>query len=236
MTVAAVILAASPQSALADADGLPAVRRLADLAWSGGATPIIVVAADPDGRVAQALAGASVTLAQPAPVAGGPVAQIRRGIEVAGAVIHETSAAIVWPARFTWVGAETVTSLIETHGLAGRAILRPTYGGAPGWPVLVPMTAAEGLAAIDPSRMPDEVIADLAATGIAIREVELGDPGTAYDCDTPRSALPPYQGPPEPPLAHAHEWGAALADQPDDAALEGPALAPYDQAEDPASS
>jgi hypothetical protein len=49
VTVAAVILAASPQSALADADGLPAVRRNADTAWSGGAVPIIVVAADPGG-------------------------------------------------------------------------------------------------------------------------------------------------------------------------------------------
>ncbi len=236
MTVAAVILAASPESALADADGLPAVRRLADLAWSGGATPIVVVAADPEGRVAQALAGASVTLAEPAPVAGGPVAQIVRGIEVAGTVIHETTAAIVWPARFTWVGAETITSLIETHGLAGRAILRPTYAGAAGWPVLVPMTAVDGLGAIDSSRIPDQVIADLAAAGVKIREVELGDPGTAYDRDTPRAALPPYQGPPEPPVAHAHEWGAPLADQPDDAAVEGPALAPYEQAEDAAST
>ena len=32
MTVAAIILAASPTSALADADGTPAVRRLAGIA------------------------------------------------------------------------------------------------------------------------------------------------------------------------------------------------------------
>ena len=37
MTVAAVILAASPESALADADGVPRVRRIVDSAWSGGA-------------------------------------------------------------------------------------------------------------------------------------------------------------------------------------------------------
>ena len=35
MTVAAVILAASPASALADADGTPGVRRLTDVAWAG---------------------------------------------------------------------------------------------------------------------------------------------------------------------------------------------------------
>ena len=232
MTVAAVILAASPESALAEADGLPAVRRLADLAWSGGATPIVVVSHDPDGVVATALAGAPVTLAQPAPTSGGPIAQIRRGIEVAGETIHETTGALVWPARLVWVGAETVTSLIEAHGLAAAAILRPTYGGEPGWPVLVPLALAERMAGIGPDRTPDAVIDDLVADGATLRDVELGDPGTVYDRDTPAHALPPYQGPPEPPAAHAHEWGAALADQPEEQPLEGPALAPYGQAED----
>jgi CTP:molybdopterin cytidylyltransferase MocA len=232
MTVAAVILAAKPESALADADGVPTVRRLADVAWSGGATPIVVVSFDPEGAVAAALAGAPVTLAEPAPPAGGPVAQIRRGVSVAGEVIHETSAALVWPARLVWVGAETVTSLIETHGLSPGVILRPTYGGEPGWPVLVPMLAADRLAGVGSNRMPDGVIDDLVAAGVPLRDVELGDPGTVYDRDTPSSELPPYQGPPEPPAAHAHEWGAALADQPEDVPLEGPALAPYGQAED----
>ena len=53
MTVAAVILAASPASALADADGTPAIRRLADVAWAGGATPVVVCSSDPDGAVAR---------------------------------------------------------------------------------------------------------------------------------------------------------------------------------------
>ncbi len=66
-----------------------------------------------------------------------------------------------------------------------------------------------------------------------MQDVELGDPGTVYDRDTPSAELPPYQGPPEPPAAHAHEWGAALADQSEDLPLEGPALAPYGQAGDP---
>ena len=43
MTVAAVILAASPASALAVAAGQPSVRRIAELAWAGGALPIVVV-------------------------------------------------------------------------------------------------------------------------------------------------------------------------------------------------
>lgn len=232
VTVAAVILAASPASALADADGLPAVRRIADLAWSGGATPIVVVSADPDGAVAAALAGAPVTLAEPAPPAGGPVAQIRRGIEVAAGEVRGTSGAFVWPARLTWVGAETVTSMIEIHGLDPDAILRPAYDGQAGFPVLVPMSATITLGDVAPDRMPDGVIDALAAAGAPIRDLELGDPGTVLGRDTARSDLPPYVGPSEPPLAHTHEWGAALADQAEDLPLEGPALAPYGQAEE----
>jgi hypothetical protein len=83
MTVAAVILSASPDGAVADADGLPSVRRIADAAWSGGAVPIVVVSFDPSGDVATALTGAPVTLAEPAPTEKGPPGQMVRGIDVA---------------------------------------------------------------------------------------------------------------------------------------------------------
>src|SRR5262245_8812571 len=112
MTVAAVILAASPESALADADGVPRVRRIVDAAWSGGALPVVVVSFDPDGAVAAALAGASVTLAEPVPLpAGVPVAQMRRGVEVAQGIVNETDGVFIWPTRMGWVSPETITSM-----------------------------------------------------------------------------------------------------------------------------
>jgi CTP:molybdopterin cytidylyltransferase MocA len=227
MTVAAVILAASPESALADADGLPSVRRIADAAWSGGATPIVVVSADPDGAVAAALAGAPVTLAEPAPREAGPAAQMARGAEVAQAEVVETDGVLLWPARLTWVGPETVTSLIELHGTAGAELLRPTWQGVAGWPVLLPIEAAGSLRRVAPDRMPDDAVGDLLAGGLRERPVDLGDPGVAIDRDTPRRELPPYVGPIEPVVGHVHEWGAAAAEAPDDSPLEGPALAPY---------
>jgi len=233
MTVAAVILAATPASALADADGLPSVRRIADAAWSGGATPIVVVSYDPDGAVAAALAGASVTLAEPAPADGGPVAQIRRGIDVARAAIDDTDAAIVWPARLTWVGPETVTSLIEAHGTDPEPMLRPAYRGEPGWPVLVPVHHVHALDNVDPDRMPDDVLIDVATGGVPVRAIELGDPGTTHDRTTPRADLPAYEGPPVPAAGHVHEWGAEVADTPEDEPLAGPALAPYAPASEP---
>jgi molybdenum cofactor cytidylyltransferase len=228
VTVAAVVLAASPESALADADGSPAVRRIADAAWSGGATPIIVVSSDPEGTVATALAGGPVTLAEPAPPERGPAAQMARGIDVARDQIHETDAALLWPARLTWVGPETITTLIEAHGLAPERMLIPAFEGERGWPVLLPTAALAVLRDVDPSRMPSEIVDDLSMGGVAMTLLELGDPGAVHDNRTPRADLPAYVGPSEPLSGHVHEWGAVRADLPDDGPLDGPTLARYE--------
>ena len=221
MTVAAVILAASPASALADADGTPAVRRLADVAWSGGATPVVVCSFDPDGTVGQALANAEVTLVEPVPPERGPVGQIANGIDATIRLVAETDAALVWPARMAWVDAETVTTLIAAHGADRDVVVRPSWRGDPGWPVLIPVTHLEVLRGLATDRMPGDLIEDLAATGVPLRLVETGDPGVSLDVSTAHADLPPYDGPPEPADAHAHEWGAAAADSPDDAPVEG---------------
>ncbi len=55
MTVGAVIVPDGVEEALADATGRTAVRRIVDSAWAGGAMPIVVVAADPDDRIAATL-------------------------------------------------------------------------------------------------------------------------------------------------------------------------------------
>jgi CTP:molybdopterin cytidylyltransferase MocA len=227
MTVAAVILAASPESALADADGLPAVRRIADVAWSGGATPIVVVSFDPDGAVGAALAGSPVTLAEPAPTESGPAGQMARGVEVALAEVQDVTGALIWPARMVWVGPETVTSMIEAHGVATDLLQTPSYEGDGGWPVLLPISTLAVLRTIGPDKMPDAVIDHLADAGIPFGVMDLGDPGVTHTGDTARADLPPYLGPVDPPAGHTHEWGAQVADDPDDGPLEGPSLAPF---------
>ncbi len=223
MTVAAVILAASPTSALEDADGTPAVRRMADAGWAGGATPVVICTSDPAGTVGAILANAEVTLVEPVAAALGPVGQIASGVDAAMRLVAETDAALVWPARMAWVDAETVTTLIGAHGEDRGAILRPVFGGVDGFPVLLPvahLAAFRGLAA---DRTPGELFEDLEAGGVPVRRIETGDPGVTHDVSVPRAELPPYDGPPEPPDAQVHEWGAAVADDPDDAPVRGPA-------------
>ena len=210
VTVAAVILSASAEGSLDETTGQPRVRRLVDLAWSGGALPIIVVSPDPIGAVAATLAGSEAVHGSPAPVEAGPVGQMIRGVELAQAEVGETSAALLWPARMSWVGPETVTSLIEAHGTDPGMLLRPAWHGEPGWPILVPTTLLDALRAIAPDRMPPDVVADLAAA-VPSRILETGDPGVIHGVDTPLAHLPAYEGPPEPPAGHTHEWGADVA-------------------------
>jgi CTP:molybdopterin cytidylyltransferase MocA len=210
MTVAAVILSATAEGSIADTLGQPRVRRLADLAWSGGALPIIVVSPDPDGAVAAALAGSEAVYGSPAPPEAGPAGQMVRGAELAIAEVRDTTAVLLWPGRMTWVGPETITSLIEAHGMDPATMLRPTWHGDAGWPVLLPTTHLAALRDIPPDRMPPDVITVL-AEAIATREVEMGDPGVLLDADTDPADLPAYEGPPDPPAGHSHEWGADVA-------------------------
>jgi CTP:molybdopterin cytidylyltransferase MocA len=207
VTVAAVILSATPEGSIADTLGQPRVRRLADVAWSGGALPILVVSPDPDGAVVAALAGSEAVYGSPAPPEAGPAGQMVRGAELAMAEVRDTSAVLFWPARMTWVGPETITSLIEAHGTDPATMLRPAWHGEPGWPVLLPTAGLAALRQVAPDRMPPEVIGDLAA-GIRSRIVEVGDPGVIHDVDTAPDDLPIYEGPPDPPAGHTHEWGA----------------------------
>jgi CTP:molybdopterin cytidylyltransferase MocA len=240
MTVAAVILAASPEGALAPTEGQPRVRRLVDIAWSGGALPVVVVSADPDGAVTKALAGSEAIHGTPAPPESGPAGQMARGAELAAAEVQGTTAVLIWPSRMTWVGPETITSLIEAHGPEPDTILRPAWKGETGWPVLVPLLHLGLLRAVAPDRMPPSVIDDLAAAAPS-RAVEMGDPGVIHDVDTARADLPPYEGPPDPPAGHRHEWGEDVESEADiddlegvDAGVpgEGRGLAPFAQAAD----
>ena len=156
--------------------------------------------------MAASLAGSEAVYGSPAPPEAGPAGQMTRGAELAAAEVHDLTGVLLWPARLVWVGPETVTSLIEAHGVDRGTILRPTWQGEPGWPVLFPLAHLDVLRATSPELMPPQVLERL-VSAIPTRDVELGDPGVVYDVDTPYEALPAYEGPPDPPAGHTHEWG-----------------------------
>jgi CTP:molybdopterin cytidylyltransferase MocA len=215
MTVAAVILAATPESALREVDGVANARRLVDIAWAGGALPVVVLAPDPDRAVAAALAGSPAVLGLPVPATAGPPGQVARAIDLACSDVEVTDAALIWPAGFGWVDPETVTSLIEAHGIRRDDFLRPAFHGVEGWPILLPVVHLAVLRALPADAAPPDLAARLAAE-LPTLVLELGDPGTVLGLDTPRESLPPYEGPPEPPGDRQHEWGSPAAAGPDE--------------------
>jgi hypothetical protein len=100
--------------------------------------------------------------------------------------------------------------------------------------VLVPVASLDALRGVAAERMPPEVVDDLART-VSSRLVEVGDPGVVHDAETPYADLPPYDGPPDPPAGHTHEWGDGVDEEVVDEAVpgEGRGLAPFPQAADP---
>ena len=207
MTVSAVIVPDGENEALADAMGRAAVRRIVDSAWAGGAIPIIVVAADPDGRIAEALEGSPAEVVDPGRASGSQTYMV--GARAAHAAVQETTAVLLWPGRMTWADPETVTSLIEAHGRSSVEVTRPRRAGQSGWPVLVPV----GLIA-DVLASPGGSIADAVADSEVVA-VELGDPGSVLGSEVAMDDLPDYAGPPEPVGGPRPEWGAAAADTPE---------------------
>lgn len=214
MTVGAVIVPDGVAEALADATGRTAVRRIVDSAWAGGAIPIIVMAADPDGRIAEALEGSPAQVVDPGRASG--TQTYRAGAVAAKAAVQETTAVLLWPGRMTWADPETVTSLIEAHGRAADVVTRPRRAGESGWPVLLPMALVETiLASLGGS-------VDEAVSNSDVSTVELGDPGSVLGSEVDLDELPDYAGPPEPVGGPPPEWGAAAADTPEPE-LGGPA-------------
>jgi CTP:molybdopterin cytidylyltransferase MocA len=210
LTVAAIVLAPDALAALTDVDGEPAIRRVVHAAWSGGALPIVIVVEDTEGKVAEAVVGLPVTLTQPGPEEPRGIAWFIHGQRAAMAVVAETTAGLLWPFRYVWVDPETVTSLVEAHGATPREIVRPAWSAQPGFPVLLPAVLVDQLAARIAVHG-GEAVAALVAAGVPHRVLELGDPGIVHDISTSRSALPDYQGPPQPAGGPPPEWNAELA-------------------------
>lgn len=206
MTVAAVIVPSDASDALAEASGRASVRRIVDVAWAGGAMPIIVVATDPGDAVSGVLLGSPAVLVEPSDDGIGPY---RTGAAAAAATVQETTALLLWPGRMTWVDPETVTSLIEAHGARATELVRPVHDRRPGWPLLVPVTSADAVGDEDPAD------AGLPLIGEDVSLLELGDPGSVLGREVSLDELPGYHGPPEPVAGPPPEWGAAAAETPD---------------------
>ena len=222
MTVAAVVLAETTGDALRPAGGVSAARQVADTAWAGGALPIVVVAPDPEGALAASLARSEADVISPSDERLPPGAEhgqdtardghpLLRGARAALARVGETTAVLAWPVQMAWVDAATVTALLEAHAAAPDTLIRPTWKGTLGWPVLVPLTLLLDRPDLAALPHPAALLDALERGGARVRTLDLGDPGVALSTDTARAALPPFEGPDQPVTGHPPDWGADVA-------------------------
>jgi CTP:molybdopterin cytidylyltransferase MocA len=218
MSVAAIVLAPEPVVAQRDPDGRSIVRVVADIALAGGAIPTVVVSTAPD-AVRPDLVGTDAIVAVPEPGVAPGIAWFAFGAREAAATQSGTTAALLWPGRHCWVDPETITSLIEAHGVRPDVVLRPSFDGEPGFPVLVPVGYVAELEDMAGLHGP-EAIERLAARGAPVDLIDLGDPGTVHDVSTARDDLPAYRGPDAPTSGRTFEWGSAAAETPEEP--EGP--------------
>jgi hypothetical protein len=126
--------------------------------------------------VAAAIEGVAEIVA-PAPVDGGPFSKLARAIDAALELDETVTAVLLWPARVTWADEWLVRALVAAQSHHRPAIIRPTHDGVPDWPALYPVAFRPKLDGIATDRMPDDVLADVSATGVPV--VSIGMDGAA---------------------------------------------------------
>jgi molybdenum cofactor cytidylyltransferase len=151
---------------------------LAALLGGGAAGAVVVVA--PEGPLRSWSPPAGVSVAVNADPARGMLSSILAGLETLGPGAPDPL--LVCPADLPALRADTVARLLAVYADRGGVVV-PRHGRRRGHPLLIsPSWQARmpGLAAADGGL---RRILELAAG--AVREVEVDDPGTVYDVDTP---------------------------------------------------
>jgi hypothetical protein len=128
MTVAALILA-DPES-LTQGSPSPALTRLIEAAWSGGAHPILIAGLSAAHNFAPL---AQTTEASNEKTAGAEALRLVGG----------TSALLTLPIAHAGVDPETITALIAAHGRNANEALRAAFNGSAGPIQLTPLPLLE---------------------------------------------------------------------------------------------
>ena len=180
MTVAAVVLAASPASALADADGTPGVRRIADIAWAGrrdaGRRVLVRSRRRRGRRRSRTPRSRSSTRSTRERGPGRPDRERHRG-RGAGSSPRPTPRSCgrrAWPG---WTPRPSRT-LIETHGEDRDAVTPPGVPAAtPGSPSCCRSRTSTRFAALAADRMPRRPVRRPRGGGRPVRDPRDRRPG-----------------------------------------------------------
>jgi CTP:molybdopterin cytidylyltransferase MocA len=168
--------------ALVEVDGEPLVRRAVAVLAGGGASPVVVVLGAQAHEV-RAVLPPGVCAVEAPDWAEGMGASLRAGLAAlsADATLAAAPAAVVHLVDLPGVPAEAVARLVAAARGPG-ALVRASYGGRPGHPVLIGRSHWAGVC--------DAAVGDAGARGYLagradVRLVECGDVADPDDIDTP---------------------------------------------------
>jgi molybdenum cofactor cytidylyltransferase len=166
-------------------DGLTVIARVVHALRQGGAEPVVVITPPRDAPGAGILieeadrAGAVVVIAAVRPT------DMRASFELGLARVEAScspSAVMLAPADSPGITPTLVAQLARQAGAMPHAILIPTYRGKRGHPIVLPWTLA-----LKCRKLPEGVglNALVALHASEVVEVEVAEPGTLDDLDTP---------------------------------------------------
>ena len=184
--VHAVLLAAGqgkrmggPNKLLATIDGVPLVRRVAEVVTRSRAATTTVVTGHQDDRVRAALTGLTLKLTHNPDYESGLAGSLRAGV---GALPATASGALVALADMPGITTADIDRLIAAFDKAGGgSIVRATHAGKRGNPVILPRALFEAVSALTGDTGARHVIE---ASELPVIDVELGA-AASFDVDTP---------------------------------------------------
>lgn len=156
--------------------GKPAIRHCLESLLRGGATQVLVVLGAYGEQIATAAKGPGVTLLSNRDRAGDMASSIRAGI---AALPPAAPAALICLSDMPLVAPQTIAALLAAHRRTHGSIILPRHGSRRGHPVLIPREILKDLDA-------QMTLRDLMHRHAQQTEtVDMADPGTTLDMDTP---------------------------------------------------
>lgn len=184
--VRAVILAAGrstrmggPNKLMATFSGQPLIRRLVERALPSGVNGVVVVTGYQAERIRSALAGLEVEFAYNADFASGLASSLKAGI---AALPESADGALIVLGDMPAVSAVDLERLVSEFRLArGQSIVRATYLGKRGNPMILPRALFAAVATLEGDVGARHLVETVA---MRIIDVEIGE-GASIDVDTP---------------------------------------------------
>ncbi|MEO3387447.1 molybdopterin-binding/glycosyltransferase family 2 protein [Mesorhizobium sp. CAU 1741] len=188
VAVDAVLLAAGrgqrmggPNKLLAEFDGKPLVRRMADTLAASKTRAVVAVVGHQGERIEAALGDASARIVANADYVSGLASSLKAGV---AALPPDAAGALIVLGDMPGVTARDIDALIQAFiGARGNAIVRATHAGKRGNPVILPRALFDAVSRLSGDTGARHIVE---GSDMEVIDVEIG-PAASLDVDTPEA-------------------------------------------------